>query len=56
MPNSLEGFAGEVTFFKLGFEASVGVVRKEGRWSRERALHVPGLEEGNGKLDGGSDG
>lgn len=56
VPNSLEGFAGEVTFFKLGFEASVGLVRKEGGWSRERALHVPGLEEGNGKLDGGSDG
>ena len=54
--NSLEGFAGEVTFFKLGFEASVGVVRKERVWSRERALHVPGLEEGNSKPDVGSDG
>ena len=56
MCNSLEGFAGEVTFFKLGFEASVGVVRKERVWSRERALHVPGLEEGNSKPDVGSDG
>ena len=55
-PNSLEGFAGEVAFFKLGFEASVGVMRKERGWSRKRALHVPGLEEGNSKPDVGSDG
>lgn len=47
VPHSLEGFAGEVTF-QLGFKASVGAGVKEGGWSRERTLHMPGL--GGGKL------
>lgn len=46
MPASRERFAEEVTF-KLGIEASVGVRRKERRWSKERTLHVRGL--GGGK-------
>lgn len=37
--NFREAFAEEVTF-KLGFEASVGVGRKEGGQSRERVFHV----------------
>lgn len=50
MSNSREGFAEEVTF-KLGFEASVQIGRKEGRWSRERALYIQVL--GRGKNQAG---
>lgn len=39
MPNSRGGFAEEVTL-KLGFEASVGVGRKEGGRFRQTASHV----------------
>lgn len=39
MPNSRGSFAEEVTL-KLGFEASVGVGRKEGGWFRQTASHV----------------
>lgn len=45
MPAAREGFAEEATF-KLAIEALVGVRGKEGRWSKERTLHVRGLEGG----------